>query len=292
MKRFITIFILIFIYQISKGQIIESKYNFLSLYPSLINPAYYGNSGKIDFYLGQKIQWVGLKDAPENFNFCVNSPIYDNMAVGVRIKKQSLGIFNAFTFNAGYSYKFLLAGKHSIALGIDFNYVQNSTSISSLSADELQDPAMYSPVLLQDNFYSGIGVLYNYDKFYFGVSSPVVYDIKTDDAFQYNYIFTYYDFYVKDKMFIIQPSVFTKIEGWGFKYADCRLKVDYKQRVFVQFGYRTLNEFAYSIGFQFNNFIFSYSYEHGGRDLAPLSKGTHEVALIFSLDKSKLSKSQ
>ncbi|GAB4279873.1 MAG: hypothetical protein Kow0068_03940 [Marinilabiliales bacterium] len=288
MKKVLVLFLIIVVFVKSYSQIIDNKYNFSNHNPTLLNPAFMSIDKKIDLYLGQRIQWIDLTNSPENFVFAVSSPVYDNMAIGLKINNQSLGIFRAFTFNFRYSYNFLISKNHNISLGLDLNYVQNNVNISSLYTEELQDPALYSPSLLQNNFYNGFGIMYNFKDFYFGASSPIVYNIRSGELLRCLNSQVYYDFYINNKKYLIQPYILTYVDDFNLKYVDFKMKFEFKNKVFIQTGYRTLNEMSYSVGFIFNSVGFAYCYEHGLNTLSYLSKGSHEIALFFKFNTPKI----
>ena len=282
MKK-ILLLILIFSAVISAKSQILPRYNFNNQNLTLINPANSGNDALLTAMIGQRVQWVGTPGAPQVTYLSLDGAVAENMGLGAIINNQRIGIFNMFDIQADYAYKIELSGGHKISFGVDLNFLQNSINTSSLYDEEMQDPALNSENFNHSLFYTGFGVVYNWQNLTVAVSSPIIYSTQTNQMFQTNYLYGAYTFYLGDSTWIIQPSVLGRYAIYSPIQGGINILTQYNRKVWIQTGYNSDKEINLGLGIDIYKLKIGYSYELGLKPVSYLSKGTHEFFVMFKL---------
>ncbi len=266
----------------AKSQILP-RYNFSNQNLTLLNPANSGNDGLINAMIGQRLQWVGTPGAPQVTYLSVDGAVTDNMGLGAIINNQRIGIFNMFDIQADYSYKIEFSGGNKISFGVDLNFLQNSINTSSLYDEELQDPALNSENFNHSLFYTGFGIVYNWQNLTVGASSPIIYSTQTNQMFQTNYLYADYTFYFGDSTWIVKPSMLGRYAIYSPLQAGINIITQYNRMVWIQTGYNSDKEINIGLGIDIFKLRIGYAYELGLKPVSYLSKGTHEFFVMFRL---------
>lgn len=140
------------------------------------NPGYAGSNDATCITGIYRNQWLGLEGAPQTQALSFNMPLRNKrVGVGLNFNRNTIGISETWTLDGAYSYRVPM-GRGYLGLGIQ-------ASIRSLRND-YTDPRLVSTVatVLDDaismgetskfvpNF--GLGMYYNTENFYIGVSAP------------------------------------------------------------------------------------------------------------------------
>lgn len=157
-----------------------TKYMFNSL---VYNPAYAGYYDHM--YIGAlyRNQWLGINEAPTTQTFTLHTPLkYNRIGVGLNLINDAIGPINETRAFASYSYRIPLGGSNKLAVGlqggVSYWRANFSQVITQTQGDEAFNPV---PNQFLPNF--GAGILFYNNKFYLGVSSPLLieHDLRESD---------------------------------------------------------------------------------------------------------------
>lgn len=289
MKNIVLVLGVIFI---SIGGIAQQlpQYSQFFMNKMLFNP---GATGVEDFWEGQavnRMQWVGISDAPRTHVFSANGPIKDmKMGLGGKIYADVTGPTRRTGFSFSYSYKLQVSKTMKLGMGLSFGGLQYTTDGSQITMKNPDDIAFSNQV--QSTFVPDAGVgfhLYSED-FYVGVSAPQILGNKlqffdnyseTESALaRHFFAYTGYKFRVNDE-FVIEPAVMIKYVDPSPLAIEGNLRVIYKDFIWGGASYRMNDAVVLMTGVTINNsIVIGYSYDMTTSNLKKASSGSHEVVL-------------
>ncbi len=256
----------------------------------LVNPADAGINEDIIANLGHKIQWLGFKDAPLNTYLSVDGLINRSMGCGLFVSKQKMGLLNITNINLIYSYRLEIDNQHSIAFGVNMNFLQNKISISGLSDYELADVALNSNKFDESLFTNGAGVSYRLNNFSVDVSSPLLFSYQENKLFQTVNAYLAYDIFLSE-IWKIQPSTLIKYSSTNSVQTDINVLVDWNSNIWGQATYITNKDVVFAAGLFFQYIGIGYAYSMNVNSKSNISNNSHEIMLKlnsqFSLGKKK-----
>ncbi len=142
-----------------------------------VNPAYAGNREALSLNFFQRNQWIGLKGAPKTTSLSIDQSIKDGkMGWGMQVYDDRLGVEAATGFNGMLSTRVRVSEKGILSGGLSFgmmnyrinlNDVNNRNNPNDPSFISTDNPSKWNPSV-------GMGVYYNSDRFYAGISTPSV----------------------------------------------------------------------------------------------------------------------
>ena len=151
-----------------------SQYMFSGI---LINPAYAGSNEVLSATAICRNQWMGFDGAPKTNTFCIHSPLKNKkINFGLVLVNDHYGITTQNSIQAVYAYRIFFK-KSSLSFGLQagINFTQNN--FSAIQTTTPGDP-VFSGQYSQKNIpQSGFGIYYTSNKFYAGVSAPVLLSI-------------------------------------------------------------------------------------------------------------------
>ncbi len=153
-----------------------TKYMFNSL---VFNPAYAGSQGYWDINATYRKQWLSFDGAPVTFLGGAEGAIGENVGVGLTLFNDQVGVDRRTDFSLNYAYRFRTT-EGKFAIGIKAGAAFFRTDFQDLEVDP-GDP-LYAADVKTANPYAGVGIFYNSDRFYFGLSSPTLISIDTDKS--------------------------------------------------------------------------------------------------------------
>jgi type IX secretion system PorP/SprF family membrane protein len=172
MKYFITLLFVLFISTLYAQQDVQYSHNLFNR--SATNPAYAGQSNNINITLLHREQWMGFAGAPKcnlvNIETGFNVLGYQNGA-SLSILDDGLGFSKNFQFSLGYNFKLQL-GQGTLGMGLNLGLMNSSFEANNLSAPENIVGDDVIPATSSGKVFDmGMGLFYNNDKFYVGLSS-------------------------------------------------------------------------------------------------------------------------
>lgn len=257
-----------------------------------VNPAFAGSHDAFSTTISYRNQWIGFRDAPEDLNVALHTPVANNrVGIGLLIARSSYGVNQITELTGNYAFRAEL-NKGTLALGLGFGATMMNTDWNKLSAmepdDELISGNDHFAILPDFSF----GVYYYNTKMFAGLSLPGFMSHSPDpstgryqminDFAGYNYLFTAgYSMEISNDISFM-PSAMVRLKKNITPHADLNALFAIKDMLWVGAGYRTSNVLTGSVQYQLNYQLkaaYSYDFEMG--PLSRYSKGSHEILFCY-----------
>jgi type IX secretion system PorP/SprF family membrane protein len=298
MKRATTLLIAIALVTIIKsfGQqdAMYSQYMFNQL---VINPAYAGNHEAISANMLFRDQWVGIQGAPVTETFSLDAPLdNDKVGVGLTVYNDKIGVTRNTGAYVQYAYRIKFR-KSVLALGLQagvsnlqatytqVQYSQNSSDYDFAFSQNVNE--------LFPNF--GMGLFYNTEKFYFGLSVPYLLkkslfqssNIQGYEVAQHYFLSLGYIIDLNDNL-LLKPSILVKYVDGAPLEVDFNANLWFNKLFGIGVSYRTGDSFIAMLEMQLTNQLsFGYANDYSLTELNNFNYGTHELMLRYDFSYSK-----
>jgi type IX secretion system PorP/SprF family membrane protein len=294
----IVIMLLVFQYVHAQTEPMYSQYMYNMLG---VNPAYAGNREAMSFNFFQRNQWNGIKGAPKTTAVSIDQSIKEGrIGLGLQVYDDRLGVESATGFNGMLSTRIKVSEKGILSGGLSFglmnyrinlNEVYNRNNPNDPSFFSTNNPSKWTPSL-------GMGVYYNTDRFYAGISTPSIiksrlasYDdfissINKSNAFHL-FANTGYVFDVNEDV-KLKPSTMIKMVSGAPIEADINLNVWLKDLIGLGGSYRTGDAFVGMVELQATtNLRIGYAYDVPFNPLKYFTRGSNELMLRYEIGNFK-----
>jgi len=269
-----------------------TQYNFNT---QTINPAYAGTWDNIGFLVLGRHQWSGMNGAPKTYTFSLQTPTRNrNVALGLNIVSDKIGLEKRLLFSADYSYRLQLNEETYLRLGLKggvTNYMNNLTEYTGYPGDT-PDPVFLGDVDIRFMPNFGIGAFLYSENYYVGFSVPKI--IQNDFKENYNNYSAWSEMrhlflnagYVFDlsEQVKFKPTFLTKAT-WGAPVeVDLTANFLLGDKVWLGAMYRTGDSFGFIAQWIFDNKLrVGYSVDFTTTRLQHFHNGTHEVMVSYEL---------
>ncbi|MDL2145509.1 type IX secretion system membrane protein PorP/SprF [Flavobacterium tructae] len=260
-----------------------------------INPAYAGSRGAMSIFGLYRTQWVGLDGAPETSSFSLNTPINNNVGLGVSLVNDKIGPTNENNISADFSYSIQTSATAKLSFGI-----KGSANIFKLDPTKL-NPEHQGDTQFQDfqNKFApniGAGVYWHTDKAYVGLSVPnFIQTTRFDDndysiykdRINYYFIAGYVFNLNRYETIKFKPALMTKMVEGSPLQVDASANFMFNDKFVVGVAYRWSASFSALAGFQITDSMYvGYSYDRETTRLVNYNSGSHEIFLRFEFLKN------
>ena len=260
-----------------------------------VNPAYAGNREATSLNFFQRIQWSGLKGAPKTTSVSIDQAIRDGkLGWGMQVYDDRLGVEAATGFNFMLSSRIRVSEKGILSGGLSLgmmNYrinlmdVNNRNTPGDISFISSAKPSQWNPSI-------GVGIYYNTDKFYAGVSSPSVLRSRLAKYDNFNsgvqkmddfHLFANAGYVLEINEDVkLKPSTMIKMVSGAPIEADINLNLWLKDMLGLGGSYRTGDAFVGMAEIQAtSNLRFGYAYDMPFTALKYFTKGSHEIMIRY-----------
>ena len=301
MKRIYIILFIMFIANATAFSQTEPMYSQYMYNMLGVNPAYAGNREATSFNFFQRNQWIGLKGAPKTTSLSIDKAAKDGkIGIGFQAYDDRLGVESATGFNAIISSRVKVSEIGVLSGGISFglmnyrlnlNDVMNRYTPTDPSFISSAKPSQWNPSV-------GMGVYYNTDKLYIGLSTPsilrsrlakyenFVSGIQKMDDFHL-FATAGYVFEVNDDV-KLKPSTMIKMVSGAPIELDLNLNIWLKDLIGIGGSYRTGDAFIGMVEIQAtDNLRFGYAYDMPFTPLKYFTRGSHELMLRYEFGSFK-----
>lgn len=269
--------------------------------PFVISPTYAGIGDNLRIRVNGMLQWVGIKDAPQNQAVYADFRIADQSGIGINLYNDK----NGYTHQAGAKFSFAhhiildYYSKQYLSFGMSFNINNFKMNIDEFG--KITDKAVTDNRFTSNNNFD-VSLLYRNKSFYACFNASNILD-KNIDKFSdikhsepnllLNYqIYSGYVFRTNNRA-EFEPSAYFQYfvsdkrssTDFNFKYRKFDNNDDY---YWGGITYRFLNDQPLKpltvgpmLGFKKNGFYFGYSYQMTLNKLASYNSGTHILTLGF-----------
>ena len=302
-----------------KGQVglpIYTQY-LLDNYYTII-PAVAGTSPCTKIRLGHRYQWTGLEDSPAISSVSYQGKLTDNLGIGV------LGFYdvNGFTKQTGgqfsISYSAFLVERylytHQLSFGLSYTAINHQidqrTFIQQNGTVPILDPLVGYRV--QDQFVSdfNISASYIYRKFYLGLTtSGILSNFNTLEKssrqtglLALNYLGTMGYIHLLSNKVALEFLTLGNIQATGYKALEFSTKVYVNPNSVFEYygglgiktidalGVFSVNSLVSTLGFNYKNFIFGYSFDFNLGSIKSYNFGSHQFTLGYNIFCKKVRK--
>lgn len=277
------------------------QYSQFFLNKFILNPGATGVDEHWEAQLINRLQWVGMNEAPRTHILSSNGPLRnDKMGLGGEIFSDITGPTRRTGFSFSYGYKIRLSDDIKLGMGLKFGGLQYATDASQITLQNQGDVALSDlpqSVFVPD---AGFGFHLYSESFYVGASMPQILGNKLQFFENYNsteaalarHIFMYagYKFKVVDDV-VIEPAIMAKWVDPTPVSFDANIRVIYKDMAWVGFSYRMNDATAVMAGFTINqSLVFAYSFDMPTSDIKTVTSGSHEIMIAIRFREAANSK--
>lgn len=277
----------------------DAQYTQYMYNTQVVNPGYIGSKEALGFGLLYRTQWAGFEGAPNTGTFTFNSPLGElkRNAIGLSIVHDKIGPATQTNFVVDYAYSLLLSETSKLSFGvkggldlfnIDYNKLNMYDETDWQFADNI-DKKLQPQV--------GIGLYYNTDRMYLGLSVPNVLNTKhynsndvesaNDDAIaieRLHYFFIAgYVFNISDNV-KFKPATMLKWVSGSPLQADVSANFLFNNKLTLGAAYRWDAAISAMAGFQISNqFFVGMAYDFQTTEIEKYSDGSYELILRFDV---------
>ncbi len=264
-----------------------------------VNPGFAGGQGMLSAGMINRQQWMGLAGNPKTTLFSVHTPVKPlniPSGVGLTFMDDRLGFEKNMSITLDYAYRMDL-GDGKLGIGLNIGLLSKAIDGKWSVPDDdkhspaTQDPAIPSEAVTSMNFDMGLGVFYNTDRLYAGISTAHLLEPTIDFGSgammkmrRHYYATAGYLIKLANPIFEIQPSVFAKSDGASYQM-DVNLLVLYNKRFWGGVTYRLGDAVAALVGTELPNGLrLGISYDFTTSAIGAYSNGTVEFMLGYNLE--------
>ena len=263
-----------------------------------VNPAYAGSRGVMSIFGLHRTQWVGLEGAPLTNTASINTPIGNNVGLGLSFINDRIGPSNENNIAVDFAYRITVSPWYSLAFGLKASGNLLNIDFTKLNQYDQNDYEFDTNIDHKFSPNIGVGVYLYSDKTYVGLSAPNLLETKHFDR----YASTGSESHVaKEKIhyYLIAGHVFDLSPDIKFKPATmikiiegAPLQVDLSANFLIYekftagIAYRWSASVSGLAGFQVSDSWFiGYAYDMETTRLANYNSGSHELFLRYELFK-------
>lgn len=263
------------------------QYSQYMLNDYILNPATTGQHDYWEIKSNNRLQWVGITDAPRTFILSAHGPFKkQNMGMGGSVFADITGPTSRVGFYLSYAYHLKLSKSLKLGMGLSFGLLQYRIDGTKVTLYENGDPVFPNQVMTVYTADATFGLNLKHKNFNVGISLPQI--IGNDLKFLENQdnpesrlarhymLMGGYTFHVGN--FGIQPNVLLKYVFPAPPQFDAGLKLDWKDQFWIGASYRHDDAVSFMGGLAYKDyFVFAYSYDMATSNLRNYSNGTHEL---------------
>ena len=291
MKKISYLLILLFIgvFEMSAQQ--QSQYTQYMYNTMTINPGYTGTRGIPSIFGMYRTQWVGLDGAPKTANFSIESPITENgQGLGLSVISDKIGPSQETTVTASYSYPIQLSADTFLSLGISASGNFMQVDYNKLNILNPEDPFL-SGNLTKNSPNFGAGAYFHSEKWYAGISVPMILetkfydDVKVSVASQKMHFYAMggYVFDLNDNL-KFKPAAMVKMVSGAPLAVDLSANFLFNEKLTLGAAYRWDAAVSAMAGFQVTSGLnIGYAYDYDTQKIGNYNSGSHEIFLRFDL---------
>ncbi|MCW3103814.1 MAG: hypothetical protein JWO09_2254 [Bacteroidetes bacterium] len=277
--------LLIILFFISAAGYAQHNYLYSQYYFSgiLINPAYAGSQGALNFTSIYRNQWTGMEGSPQNLSIGIHSPFRNRKAnAGLVFLNNKFGLSCETKFLGVYAYR-IKAGKGSFSFGLQGGLEFNKNNWNQVQTTEGNDPVFTDVPNKSTAGVFGAGIFYKAEKMFIGLSSPQFYSTGKDADMKYTPFLLSAGCLLKlNDNLTLRPAGLLKYVKGSPPEGDLSCSAYIKEIFGLGLGYRS-NDAAYAfIDLKLNEqFSAGYCYDYTLSSLSRYSAGSHEFMLRY-----------
>jgi len=265
--------------------------------PTAFNPATAGCDSALHITAFDRMQWLGVKDAPQTFFVSADLPVMlgrnKRSGLGLSILNDKAGLFTTTLVNAQLNYSLKLFGGR-LAIGAQPAFVNQSFDGSGVyipSGEAWVDSKDVIPTSEVSGmaFDLGAGAYYEWRRYYIGISAQHLLSsqLELGDYAYTEFTPTFY-FYaggnipLKRTLFILQPSLLIK-STFQFTQYDITLRTLWNHKFWGGVTYRPGDAMVLMVGADIEHIRLGYAYDVPLSQMSLAGGGSHELLATYTL---------
>jgi type IX secretion system PorP/SprF family membrane protein len=244
-------------------------------------------------------QWVSFPGRPISTSFSLHGPLQGNkMGVGLSILNEKVGVLNRNLIYGSYAYRLKIDEKNTLAMGLMAGIDNQMNRLGSVKVSPEGAPAdpqfiQNTPNVVAPNV--GMGLYYNNDQLYAGLSIPRLIDntikfnpsgatVKTTRiaASKFTYYFTGGYLFSLQEDLKLRANIMVKALKNAQPQVDVGANFLIRDMIWAGVSYRSATAVSVLLGAQINKQFFAcYSYDYGTNKIQKYSLGSHEIVLNY-----------
>ena len=264
--------------------------------PTLYNPATAGCDSALHISAFDRMQWVGVKDAPQTFFVSADMPYMmgrKRIGFGLSVNNDKAGLFTTTLLHAQFNYSFKLWGGR-LAIGVQPGFINQAFDgggvfIPTGEAWDPSDEAIPTGEVSGMGFDLGAGAYYERGWFYGGLSAThlTATEVELGDYAYTEFTPTFFfnvggNIPLKRTLFILQPSVLVK-STIQFTQCDFTLRAQYDHKFWGGLTYRPGDAIVVMVGADINHIRLGYAYDIPISQIGISGGGSHEILATYTM---------
>lgn len=263
------------------------QYSQYMLNDYILNPAMTGQHDYWEVKSNNRLNWIGITDAPRTFILSAHGPFRKhNMGMGGSVFADITGPTSRIGFYLSYAYHLKLSKSLRLGMGLSFGLLQYRIDGTKVTLYENGDPVFPNQVMTVYTADATFGVNLKHKNFNFGISIPQIIGnqlkfLENQESTKSSLARHYmamggYTFHVGD--FGIMPNVLLKYVHPAPPQFDAGVKFDWRDQIWIGASYRHDDAVSFLGGFAYKDFLLvAYSYDMSTSNLRNYSDGSHEL---------------
>ena len=258
------------------------------------NPGSTGSEQAICATALHRSQWVGFEDAPVSTNFSVQSPIsLLNGGLGFNILTDKIGQNEFLSLKLSYAYQ-LDISEGRLGFGLSIGVLQDGINGGNIITQN-PDPSIPNSEEKGSGLDLGIGLYYNSQKIYVGLSSthinqPTISTSMDIIDFKRHYYFTAGYLHQLNERLHLKPSLLVKSEGVTTN-VDLTTILEYNKKLWGGVTYRPSSRAIILLGMNINEDLkFGFSYDVPTTNVSTQGSFEFMLGYCFKIDYNKVVK--
>ena len=263
---------------------------------NVVNPAYAGSKENISFGLLYRKQWVNIEGAPSTFTFSGDSPVGNNVGLGLSLISDKIGPVSEQNVFGDFSYTIKINERSKLALGLKAGVSFHRVGLRDIQST-LPDPSegIFGEDINDATLNVGAGAFYYTDKYYVSFSIPNMvksthldyngldygsdvshYFLAAGYVFDLNYDLKFKPSFMLKSAFNVSPSL------------DVSANFLFNEKFEIGATYRLEDSFGGMVNFAITPELrIGYAYDHIVSNLNVTTSSSHEFILLYDVFTSK-----
>ncbi|WP_299676559.1 type IX secretion system membrane protein PorP/SprF [uncultured Tenacibaculum sp.] len=273
------------------AQYTQYMYNTIS-----VNPAYAGNKGALNVVALYRNQWQGLEGAPTTQTLAVDTPlgVLQRLGLGLSVINEKIGPTSETYINLDLSYRIPVSEEGELSFGLKGVAHLLSVDFNKLDLFDLDDSSFSTSITNKFSPNIGVGMYYNTDRFYLGLSVPNLLETNHfntnqslgEERINY-YLISGYVFDLNNNI-KFKPALLTKLVFGTPLQIDLSANFMFYEKFTLGLAYRVSAALSALVGFRISNSLtlgFAYDRETTELGNTRFNSGSYEAMLRYDLPK-------
>lgn len=283
---------------LSQQQAIFTQYMFNA---TAINPAVVGSHETLSLTALAREQWVGIDGAPSTQTLALHAPLgQDRIAAGLLFMRDKIGVSSQNAVFIAGAYRILFP-KSTLSMGLQIGFSDYKSDLIALNPNNnVPDPSIFTNAANSFLPNIGTGFYYYTDRFYAGISSPLLLNNFVEKNFgdidpnnsrpdleRHYFVTIGYVFDLSPDLKLKPSMLFKVVEGAPVEF-DFNANFLIDEVFWVGVSYRSFDSISALLEFQISDAMrFGYAYDFTVSDLGQFNTGSHELMINYRFSFSK-----